>query len=92
MLNPNMYGCASFDMMTKPIKRLGLTTMFYHYKYVHEQNNFIHKNLLENPNLKMRYVCDFTREQRFKNYNNIIDLGLRQGHSKSNQLIYDKVA
>jgi len=62
MLNPNMYGCAFYDMMTKPKERLGLTTMFYHYKYVHEQNNYIHKNLLENQNLKMRYVCDFTRE------------------------------
>jgi phosphatidylserine/phosphatidylglycerophosphate/cardiolipin synthase-like enzyme len=89
MLNPNMYGCAFYDMATSGKERIGLSSMFYLRAERSFFDDAIHRNLAENRAMQIRMVFDYNRSQRGALNANLLDLGLRPGHLKSSQSVYN---
>lgn len=60
-----MFGCVTYDMLTKPKERVGLSSMFIHQSFgVPEMEEDMLRNWHKNPNLKARFLFDYNRGLR----------------------------
>lgn len=60
-----MYGCVTYDMLTKPKERIALSTMFlFPSQGVIEMQEDMAKHINKNPNLKTKILLDYNRAIR----------------------------